>query len=127
MSIGAQLQIEPVRYGHWLVIGDAASHQHRKRWLCRCDCGAEKVLIARTVRTGASRSCGCQRGALSSETWADRRYELRNLKRSLNEARRLLLSCQAAMVPAAFPATSKAIEEFLASSGERLNTGRNPK
>lgn len=31
-------------------------------WLCRCDCGAEKVLPGFNLRSGGVTSCGCQRG-----------------------------------------------------------------
>jgi hypothetical protein len=30
-------------------------------WLCRCDCGNEKVLIGAVIRKGDSVSCGCKR------------------------------------------------------------------
>lgn len=29
------------------------------RWLCRCDCGTEKVVLAASLRSGVTRSCGC--------------------------------------------------------------------
>lgn len=29
------------------------------RWLCRCDCGVEKVVDSRALRRGDTRSCGC--------------------------------------------------------------------
>src|SRR5690606_32604787 len=29
------------------------------RWLCRCDCGEELVVIGTSLRTGNTRSCGC--------------------------------------------------------------------
>lgn len=31
------------------------------RWLCRCDCGTERILEARNVTSGQSKSCGCAR------------------------------------------------------------------
>ena len=31
------------------------------RWLCRCDCGKEKIIRGDTLRNGKSRSCGCMR------------------------------------------------------------------
>lgn len=29
------------------------------RWLCRCDCGTEKLILARCLKHGITRSCGC--------------------------------------------------------------------
>lgn len=29
------------------------------RWLCRCDCGAESVAYAGNLRSGKTKSCGC--------------------------------------------------------------------
>lgn len=29
------------------------------RWLCRCECGNEKVIRARALKTGKTKSCGC--------------------------------------------------------------------
>lgn len=29
------------------------------RWLCRCDCGNEKIVIGLSLRNGKTRSCGC--------------------------------------------------------------------
>ena len=28
-------------------------------WLCRCDCGTEKTVLASSIKNGSSRSCGC--------------------------------------------------------------------
>lgn len=29
------------------------------KWLCRCDCGAERIVFAKHLRSGATKSCGC--------------------------------------------------------------------
>ena len=29
------------------------------RWLCRCDCGTERIVSAHSLRNGSSQSCGC--------------------------------------------------------------------
>lgn len=50
------------RLGRWLVITRAPKGQRLGRqthWLCRCDCGAEKVVQMTALRNGRSRSCGC--------------------------------------------------------------------
>lgn len=50
------------RFGRWtaiepstILIGTA------KTWLCRCECGTEKVLPINRLLNGKSRSCGCLR------------------------------------------------------------------
>jgi hypothetical protein len=37
------------------------SGQKRPLWLCRCDCGADKVVAGQVLRDGNSKSCGCYR------------------------------------------------------------------
>ena len=32
-----------------------------RKWLCRCNCGAEKVVSASSIRNGKTTSCGCVR------------------------------------------------------------------
>ena len=32
-----------------------------KKWRCRCECGTVKVVRQDHIRSGASRSCGCER------------------------------------------------------------------
>lgn len=47
-------------FGRWTVIGrsenDARNHS---RWICRCECGTEKVLHGNNLRNGKTKSCGC--------------------------------------------------------------------
>ena len=35
------------------------TEQNRAQWLCRCDCGSEKVAQAAYLNKGTTRSCGC--------------------------------------------------------------------
>lgn len=51
------------RYGRWTVVRPALSRGRGRRWLCRCDCGAENDVAQRSLVGGKSESCGC----LSSE------------------------------------------------------------
>lgn len=57
------------RFGRWLVIEQAeplVTARHRKhRWLCRCDCGVERVIKGSMLMDGTSESCGCGRLARS--------------------------------------------------------------
>ena len=63
------------RYGRWLVVKPMGfSREERPRrslWLCRCDCGTERVLNSQTLQDNASLSCGClhkERVSASSKT-----------------------------------------------------------
>ena len=48
------------RYGRLLVLARAENSKANKaRWLCRCDCGIEKVIFATALVGGLSKSCGC--------------------------------------------------------------------
>lgn len=52
------------RYGRLLVISRArnATYQHKGAcWLCKCDCGANHVVLGYHLRAGLTRSCGCAR------------------------------------------------------------------
>lgn len=46
-------------FGRWTVLTEAGTKGARPSWLCRCDCGTEKVMTGSSLRGGYSRSCGC--------------------------------------------------------------------
>ena len=54
------------RYGRWTVIKRSAHHGRSLRWLCRCDCGAERLITGERLRNSRTRSCGCLRKELLS-------------------------------------------------------------
>jgi hypothetical protein len=48
------------RYEKLLVIGEVRrGKRNTVVWLCRCDCGVEKILKGSELRSGKIRSCGC--------------------------------------------------------------------
>jgi hypothetical protein len=52
------------RYGRLLVLRRAADHVFPSgrvgvTWICLCDCGKESISLARNLRSGSTRSCGC--------------------------------------------------------------------
>ena len=48
------------KYGRLTVISRNGSDvKGSALWLCRCDCGAEKVIRGTDLRTGHTKSCGC--------------------------------------------------------------------
>ena len=52
------------RYGMLTVIARAQDGPRRQvRYLCTCDCGNQLEVVAASLRTGKTRSCGCLRRA----------------------------------------------------------------
>lgn len=50
------------RFGRYTVICEAErppGKNNRHYWLCRCECGTEKVLDSASINKGAVVSCGC--------------------------------------------------------------------
>ena len=46
-------------FGLWTVLHEAEPDKSgRARWLCRCQCGKERVVTADNLRSGKSTSCG---------------------------------------------------------------------
>lgn len=56
-------------YGLWTVVSRAENAGTRIMWLCRCGCGAEKIIGSDNLSKGKTYSCGCQCG----QTWRDKR------------------------------------------------------
>ena len=59
------------RFGRWIVREKAPSRKYKtsnhSMWLCKCDCGEERIVFSTLLRTGRSISCGCfQREKISS-------------------------------------------------------------
>ena len=50
------------RFGKLTVIAFDRYENHKSYWLCRCDCGGEKVASVNALRAGHCKSCGCLRG-----------------------------------------------------------------
>lgn len=51
------------RFEKWQVIREATLEEKQNRpgayWLCKCDCGTEKIVNGQLLRNGQSTSCGC--------------------------------------------------------------------
>lgn len=48
------------RFGRLIAVSRSGTRSPA-HWLCKCDCGAEKVINGAWLRDGTCRSCGCYR------------------------------------------------------------------
>jgi hypothetical protein len=49
------------RFGKLIVIAfDHVNEKYRSYWLCRCDCGNEKVISRHSLISNRTKSCGCE-------------------------------------------------------------------
>lgn len=56
------------KHGLWTVVSKAPARNTIKlRWHCVCACGAEAVVGHNNLRSGSSKSCGCQKRRLLAE------------------------------------------------------------
>ncbi len=56
------------RFGRLIVLSLSGMSKHSKAlWLCECECGNKKVLVAGDLQSGRSKSCGCLRSQMMRE------------------------------------------------------------
>lgn len=51
--------MEGKRFGRYVVLEMHDMRGRERRYLCRCDCGTEKVVYGHNLRSGNTVSCGC--------------------------------------------------------------------
>lgn len=57
------------RYGRLLVLSHAGKDVRNKHlWLCRCDCGNQKIVVSDNLASGKSKSCGCLKSEFLSKS-----------------------------------------------------------
>jgi hypothetical protein len=63
-SIAGHSKIDMVghEYGSWVVLSESGRNKRGEvTFLCRCECGTEKVILGRSIRNNsAKRHCGCK-------------------------------------------------------------------
>ena len=48
------------RFGRYVVLERSGADDNRNAlWLCRCDCGSERIVRGKDLRSGVIVSCGC--------------------------------------------------------------------
>lgn len=58
-----KMQLSGQKFGRLTVLMESERDRKRNRrmWLCKCDCGIEKIIPGISLTTGQSKSCGCLR------------------------------------------------------------------
>lgn len=55
------------RFGRLVVEAQATSTDKGRRWVCKCDCGAETTVSSNRLAAGHTRSCGCLKAETQTE------------------------------------------------------------
>jgi len=58
--------IAGMRFGRWIAIR-LITIKGGAKWLCRCDCGTDKIVKWGNLQQGKTRSCGCYRKDKTTE------------------------------------------------------------
>ena len=58
--MGRFLDRTGLKYGRLAVVKHSGKDKRNKHlWLCKCDCGNEKIVVSDNISSGKSNSCGC--------------------------------------------------------------------
>lgn len=61
------------KFGRWTVLKRVENLTSRDtKWLCRCECGTEKIVFGKNLRNGRSTSCGCYKKELNKKNMIER-------------------------------------------------------
>ena len=58
MGLNKVIDVTGMRFGKLVAISYVVV-DHKTNWLCKCDCGVEKLIDGGNLRRGKSKSCGC--------------------------------------------------------------------
>lgn len=84
---------EGASYNRWTLVRRA---DDSRKWICRCQCGTEKILDPYHIKKGVSKSCGCYNRELASQLmikqhadpeWSKRHRERASLNMTKTQAR----------------------------------------
>jgi hypothetical protein len=61
------LNLIGMRFGRLVVVDKVDNDEHgHNRYLCKCDCGNEKIIRGSSLKNGNTKSCGCYQKEISS-------------------------------------------------------------
>ena len=65
--MGTLIDLTGQTFDRWTVLQRTEDYPGgQARWLCRCQCGTERVVSGNNLRRGISKSCGCYRDEQAS-------------------------------------------------------------
>ena len=64
------------RFGSWTVLYRMDDHVTKSgykftRWMCKCDCGTERPVLANALNSGKTNSCGCLHREIAKQVCHD--------------------------------------------------------
>lgn len=69
-------------FSRWTVIEAAEPSRHQKlRWLCKCECGTTRPVLATHLKQGRTKSCGCHNSEVAAERSRQRNRKHGHTKR----------------------------------------------
>lgn len=74
--MGAFIDLTGKKIGKWTVIKQQGKKNNQLYWLCKCDCGTERLVNGNSLRNNKSTNCGCVR----KQKLRDLGYDLTNQK-----------------------------------------------
>ena len=82
---GRKINLLGKRFGKLVVIEEAQNRNGRTTWLCKCDCGNQKIVRTKELRNGDTKSCGCLKDEVLSTNEIGNKYgKLTVLQRAEN-------------------------------------------
>lgn len=58
--MGSFIDLTGIKFGRLTVLERSENDKHgNTQWLCACDCGNQKICLGRSLKRGATQSCGC--------------------------------------------------------------------
>ena len=65
--MGKFIDLTGQKFGRLTVIKRAENKGRQVSWLCKCECGNEKVIVGSSLKNGATTSCGCLQKDITSK------------------------------------------------------------
>lgn len=69
-EMAKRIDLTGQKFGRLTVISYAGrSYYGHTQWKCKCDCGNEILTVYQSLKSGCTKSCGCLKSEISSETF----------------------------------------------------------